>query len=111
LITDCWNKADYWVVGKFIIMPDHIHLFCANANYKYPDLKPWVSYWKYLVSKSWPYKEECPIWQPDFWDRQLRSGEHYGRKWEYIRNNPVDKGLSARSEDWAYQGELNILHW
>ena len=24
-----WKAADFWRVGRFVLMPDHIHLFCA----------------------------------------------------------------------------------
>ena len=52
-----------------------------------------------------------PLWQRDCWDRQLRTGESYAQKWEYVRNNPVRKGLVANADDWPYQGELNVLEW
>ena len=51
------------------------------------------------------------IFQRDQWDTQLRTGESYASKWEYVRNNPVRKCLVARADDWPYQGELNILQW
>lgn len=111
IIVDSWKSATYWVVGKFVIMPDHIHLFCANADYRHPDIKPWVVYWKSLISNRWPYKEEHPLWQEDFWDRQLRSSEHYLRKSEYMSYNPVWSGLVKDVNDWPYQGELNVLQW
>jgi hypothetical protein len=46
-----------------------------------------------------------------FWDTQLRRGENYDEKWEYIRANPVRAGLVPRVEDWPHQGELNELRW
>jgi hypothetical protein len=50
-------------------------------------------------------------WQPDCWDTQLRSGEHYHEKWEYVRQNPMRAGLANVPEDWPWQGELNVLGW
>ena len=47
----------------------------------------------------------------DCWDRQLRTGEIYTQKWEYVRNNPVRKGLVANADGWPYQGRMNILEW
>ena len=52
-----------------------------------------------------------PLFQRDCWDRQLRTGESYKQKWEYVRNNPVRKGLVANADEWPYQGELNVLAW
>ncbi|MCX7914880.1 MAG: hypothetical protein N3A53_01065, partial [Verrucomicrobiae bacterium] len=51
------------------------------------------------------------IWQRDFWDTQLRRGESYSAKWEYVRQNPMRAGLVAKAAHWPYQGELNILEW
>ena len=52
-----------------------------------------------------------PLFQRDCWDRQLRTGEIYTQKWEYVRNNPVRKGLVANADGWPYQGRMNILEW
>jgi len=50
-------------------------------------------------------------WQSDCWDTQIRSGTHYHEKWEYVRLNPVRKELVEESDDWPWQGELNVLRW
>ena len=92
-------------------MPDHIHFFCTPAIYGYPPLRDWVKYWKMLVTRSWPYQEEKPIWQLDFWDVQIRKSKHYSEKYRYIANNPVRKGLVKVFNEWPYQGELNKLLW
>jgi putative transposase len=111
LLLEAWRKADQWRVGRFVIMTDHIHLFCTPARLDSCDLQTWVQFWKSIASKRWPRREELPLWQKDFWDRQLRTGDSYGDKWEYVRHNPVRRGLAARAEDWPYQGELNHLPW
>ena len=106
-----WRSATGWKVGRFVLMPDHIHLFTTPDDQNPPSLSRWVTYWKSLVSKGWPWAGEQPIWQQDFWDRQLRSHESYSVKWDYVRNNPVRHGLVGKAEDWPYQGELNPLDW
>lgn len=50
-------------------------------------------------------------WQSDCWDTQMRCGEQYRKKWEYVRQNPVRAGLVQRAEDWPWQGELSVLKW
>ena len=105
------QTATAWLVGDYLLMPDHIHLFCAPNTMVPGPLKNWVSYWRNRVTRRWPNRQQLPLWQRDFWDRQLRSGESYSQKWEYVRNNPVRHGYVCRSEDWLYQGELNVLEW
>ena len=111
LLQASWAKATSWKVGRFMIMPDHLQLFCAATEFPARPLGQWVRYWKNLASRQWQRREEQPVWQIDFWDRQLRDPVHYGEKWEYVRLNPVRAGLVNDSELWPYQGELNELRW
>jgi len=32
LLRDAWIAADSWLVGRYVVMPDHMHLFCAPAK-------------------------------------------------------------------------------
>jgi len=111
LLIDSWKKADAWLVGRYILMPDHIHLFCSPVGMEHPALKTWVNYWKSLSARNWPNQEIGKVWQRDFWDTQLRIGESYTEKWHYMVNNPVRAGLTESPADWPYQGELNELLW
>ncbi|MEI6126502.1 MAG: transposase, partial [Pseudomonadota bacterium] len=108
LLLKAWNSADSWLVGRYVVMPDHIHLFCSPASVDSPVLGKWVQYWKTLVSREWPKPNEQPVWQKSFWDTQLRSSDRYDEKWQYVCVNPVRAGLCAKSDDWYWQGELNV---
>lgn len=110
LIRGAWLGARAWLIGRYVIMPDHIHFFCAPSDPEVP-LRRWISFWKDRLSKCWPRKTEVPIFQRDYWDRQLRRGEDYGRKWEYVRANPVRAGLVDDADAWAFQGEIDLLPW
>ena len=70
-----------------------------------------MSYWRNLVTKGWPDRSPLPIWQREYWDRQLRRKESYAAKWDYVKNNPVRHGLVTKADDWPYHGELNALAW
>ena len=111
VLIKAWKASDRYVVGKYIILPDHIHLFCSPAFWPEEPLADWVKYWKALVSKDWPNREERPIWQKSFWDRQLRRGDSYSAKWSYVKNNPVRHNLVQNTDEWPYKGELVHLLW
>jgi REP element-mobilizing transposase RayT len=32
LLRDAWRVQPSWTVGRYIVMPHHIHLFCAPAE-------------------------------------------------------------------------------
>jgi len=111
LLLDCWRKTPGWTVGRYVIMPDHIHLFCAPLPAQDRSLEDWMRRWKSAASRRWPRPEEHPVWQRSFWDRQLRTNESYDEKWEYVRNNPVRAGLVQQADDWPFAGELCFLEW
>jgi len=111
LILESWQTPNFWRVGRYAIMPDHIHLFCAPNRFPPQPLKKWIEYCRNQVTRAWAHRAQVPIWQREFWDRQLRRSESYAEKWQYVSNNPVRHGYVARAEDWAYQGELNVLEW
>jgi hypothetical protein len=33
LIIEAWQAANFWRVGRYVIMPDHIHLFCGPNTF------------------------------------------------------------------------------
>jgi putative transposase len=39
----------------------------------------------------------------------LRSSDSYSQKWHYVKENPVRAGLIKRSDEWPWQGEIELL--
>jgi putative transposase len=109
-IVDAWLSASSWVVGRYVVMPNHLHLFCAPNGIDAPSLERWMRYWKSLSTRALGQRGG-QVWQRHHWDRQLRSGESYDEKWEYVRNNPVRHGYVTDADNWPYQGILNELRW
>jgi len=92
-------------VGRFVIMPDHIHLFVRIGSDS--RLNDFVRLLKQALTKELRrLGEDGVIWQPGFFDRLLRHSESYFEKWNYIRENPVRAGLVEHLEDWPWQGEV-----
>jgi putative transposase len=111
VLRKAWSKAKLWRVGRWVLMPDHVHLFCSPATVTPESLERWVSYWKAEAARHWPRGDEHPLWQRDFWDTQLRHADSYNTKWSYVRLNPVRKGLVDCEAAWPFQGEENVLRW
>ncbi len=134
ILVDEWRTADPrhgWVVGRYVIMPDHVHFFCTPR----PDAKTlseFVRLWKQwttkrirssvaaLVKRGSVLSGTEPrltsaatdaIWQREFFDHVLRSNESYEEKWSYVRQNPVRAGLVARADEWLFQGEIQALEF
>ena len=101
-----WKRADASLVGFYLIMPNHIHLFCSPQNEEY-EIEDWITYWKREFRRLLGNK--APRFQSRGFHHSLRTDESYAEKWDYVRQNPVRAGLVQNSDDWVYQGNLNDL--
>ena len=92
-------------VGRYVIMPDHVHLFVrGDHNFR---LGPWIGALKQALAKAAMLsRANGQIWEEGFFDHVLRSDESYSQKWNYVRENPVRAGLVKSAADWPYQGEI-----
>ncbi|NDK15756.1 MAG: hypothetical protein GW911_27310 [Armatimonadetes bacterium] len=108
LLSSVWADASAWLVGRYVVMPDHVHQFASPGAIDL-SLDNWVRYWKSQFTKRFA-RPECR-WQTDHWDTRLRSRESYEARWEYVRGNPVRHGLAERAEEWPFQGEVHVLPW
>ncbi len=90
-----------------VIMPDHVHLLLAPLS----DENGWPfslpSILKSLKGTSARSANEAmgaegPVWQEESFDHVLRSDESMAQKLEYIRQNPVRKGLAAKPESYPW---------
>ncbi len=100
-----------WLIGRYVIMPDHVHFFCAEqaGGAKQP-LSRFMERWK-----EWTSKGLCraklgiaPVWQAGFFDHVVRGDESYADKWLYVRENPVRAGLVSAWSDWPLQGWIDF---
>jgi REP element-mobilizing transposase RayT len=92
-------------VGRYVIMPDHIHLFVSNNSDT--ALSQWVRLLKRDLSRA--ILISPPHWQKGFFDHLIRNSESYSEKWEYVFQNPERAGLVADPDDWPWQSELVLL--
>ncbi len=61
LCRDAWQAADFWRVGRYTIMPDHIHLFCTPGRVPTPSLQQWVEFWKSRIAARWPIDSDRAV--------------------------------------------------
>ena len=92
-------------VGRYVIMPDHVHLFVRGGQLFLHS--QWVRMLKRHLSKS--ISGEAPHWQAGFFDHLIRHNESYAEKWDYVRENSVRAGLVDSADKWPYQGEITQL--
>jgi REP element-mobilizing transposase RayT len=115
IVREVWKNCEqlqHWFVGRYVLMPDHVHFFCAPGN-DATDLSQFVGKWKEWTAKYAGRRLQIgpPLWQPEFFDHVLRSSESYEQKWQYSRMNPVRAGFVSCPDDWPYQDEINDLRF
>jgi REP element-mobilizing transposase RayT len=105
--TFCIQAKDHGVlVGRYVLMPDHLHLFvCIPPGAV--GLSAWVKSLKNTLSKYWSAEGfDAPHWQKGFFDHLLRSNESHAEKWKYVQDNPVRAGLVTCHSHWPFAGSI-----
>jgi REP-associated tyrosine transposase len=98
-------------VGRYILKPDHVHLFVKMLPPS-TNLSTWMKSVKNFLSKKLnEIGHEAPHWQKGFFDHILRSGDSYSEKWLYVVENCVRAGFVKSWTDWPYQGEIYALRF
>ncbi len=99
-----------WYVGRYVIMPDHVHFFVAPKSCTQFPLRTVIGKWKEWSSKRLRIKTGLngALWQAGFFDHLLRSHESRSEKWEYVYANPVRAGLLSKAIDWPYAGAVDF---
>ena len=72
----------------WVVMPNHVHALFTLAVESTLEaiLHSWKSFTAHHLVKD-PAAPN-PFWQEDYFDRMIRSEEHFGRVLRYIRKNP-----------------------
>jgi REP element-mobilizing transposase RayT len=90
-----------------VIMPDHAHLLLTPI----PDKDGWPFPLKHILKLikgasahdiNQLLATRGPVWQDESFDHVLRCNESFEEKKEYIRQNPVRKGLVEVPEDYPW---------
>jgi REP element-mobilizing transposase RayT len=104
-----WRQCTQWLVGPYVIMPDHLHFF-AVPNGCATDFDRWVSRWKAHFTHR--MRRSGFRWQSGSFHHRIRCCESAEAKRAYMIDNPVRAGLVRNGEAWPYRGEVfQSFHW
>ena len=107
-LHEIWeHTATAWLVSDYLLMPDHLHLFCGPHDLKY-SIERWMGFWKDRLAKRLP---DAGTFQSGGCHHRLRNGESYAQKWRYVRENPVRGQLVAEPDQWPFFGRVHQISW
>jgi putative transposase len=108
-LAEVWRvEATAWLVGYYLLMPDHMHFFCAPRDLRF-EIDQWVKFWKSKFSQR--HLNQPWSWQLNSFHRRMRNRIEYEEKLAYVRENPLRKSLVSRPEEWPYQGRIHDIWW
>ena len=90
-----------------VVMPEHVHLLLTPLR----DAEGWPVPLSEILKRikgvsarsvNQLLKSEGPVWQEESFDHVLRSDESLEEKLEYIRQNPVRRGLVKTPEEYPW---------
>lgn len=95
---------DYRAQGKyrlheFVVMPDHFHVLLTVGSEM--TIEKAVQFIKggfaFRAARELGFR--APVWQRGFSDVRVNDGEGFEKIREYIRNNPVKRGLAFQASE------------
>ena len=89
-------------VHEFVVMPDHFHLLLTVGSEL--SIERAVQFIKggFAFRAGRELGFAAPVWQKGFSEVRVLDGGAYGKIVEYIRNNPVRRGLVGVASEFLY---------
>jgi putative transposase len=94
------NQGAY-LLHEFVVMPNHLHLLLT------PKVETSLEKAMQLIKGGSSFQihrtrdSKIKIWNAGFHEATIRDSSDFEIRREYIRMNPVKRGLVERPEDWA----------
>lgn len=84
-------------VHGYVVMPDHVHLLVTE-----PDEAPLSLAVQILKQRFSKTRTEEHVWEPRYYDFNVRTDAMRIQKLRYIHRNPVKRGLVAEPDQWRW---------
>ncbi len=102
-----------FTVEAFVLLPDHLHCIWTLPENDSDFSMRWRQIKSYFSRKCRDQSKgtqadahlatgKHPIWQPRFWEHQIRDEMDFVNHVEYIHFNPVKHGLATSPKAWPH---------
>jgi putative transposase len=89
-----------FVVSGYVVMPEHIHLLIGEPEHG--SLAIVLQILKQRTSRRLKSKGTAAFWHRRYFDFNVWTGVKHREKLRYIHQNPVQRELVERPEDWPW---------
>lgn len=91
----------------FVVMPNHVHLLFTPIIDSNGEPHPLAEIMKSIKGASSHsvnklIRRRGPLWEPESFDRIIRSGDDFEAKMIYILSNPVNAGLCSKPDAYPW---------
>jgi len=108
-LEEIWrDESQAWRVGYYLLMPDHLHLFCAPYDLRF-GIDQWIEFWKRQFSRR--HVDQPWQWQRRGVHHRMRNRIEYEEKLIYVQENPLRKNLVKHPDEWPFQGRIHDIQW
>ena len=104
-LRELGRKLNFYVY-TYCLMPDHFHALLGIGE-SGKSLSDICGAFKSLSTRAFWKWHKGKLWQRQFFDHIIRNEEDFFETIEYIKLNPVRKGLVESWEQWPYTGRLD----
>ena len=110
LILKHYRKQRRFLLHAFVLMPDHIHLILTPAA----DIS--LEKLMQLLKGGFSFRvgqelsKRKVLWQRSFTHERILTADSFRGFLRYTHQNPVEKRLCARAEDWPYSSANPRFH-
>jgi putative transposase len=95
-----YRQQGKFQLHEFVVMPDHFHLLITPVETLERAMQPIKGGFSFRVKKELGFCGE--VWQKSYHDRRVRDFHEYAAFREYMRENPIRKGLASEASEYLY---------
>jgi putative transposase len=107
-LLDICNNLDIQIFA-WCILPNHYHILVRTDNIDL--LRNGLGKFHGRTSRYWNKEDDKPgrkVWF-NFFDREMKSAQHFWASLNYIHHNPVHHGYTNKWQDWMFSSANNYL--
>jgi putative transposase len=97
------------LIYSYCLMPDHLHLLLRLGTSGWDLPTAMGAFKSFTTQQSWKLGYRGQLWQDRYYDHVLRKHEDAATIGEYMRQNPVRKGLVEQPEEYRLSGLLDPM--